>query len=161
MDGDGRIAELDGVHRQVVDLATRLLERLRDGRLRELEVREGGIRVKVSADPAEPIAPAPAAPASAASTVPSVAPERAATPAAAGAKTVSAPLTGIFYRSASPQSPPFVQAGAVVNVGDVIGLIEAMKLFNEVRSTVAGRVQRIVAEHGQLIRAHQPILEVE
>ena len=123
-------------------------------------MREGGVRVRVSADPAAAIAPA-AAPAAVPSTGPSVAPERAATPAAAGPKTVNAPLTGVFYRSASPQSPPFVQAGAVVNVGDVIGLIEAMKLFNEVRSTVAGRVQRIVAEHGQLVRAHQPILEVE
>ncbi|MDE3111812.1 MAG: biotin carboxyl carrier domain-containing protein [Chloroflexota bacterium] len=144
--------------RGVLGLAAELLERLRDPSLRELEVREGGVRVRVAKD--EPaIAPAPAP----AETVPA-----AATPsgghaarAAAPAKAVTAPLTGIFYRSTSPQAPPFVQVGTVVAVGDVIGLIEAMKLFNEVRSTVAGRVLRLVAENGQLVRAHQPLLELE
>jgi acetyl-CoA carboxylase biotin carboxyl carrier protein len=51
--------------------------------------------------------------------------------------------------------------GSNVGAGDVIGLIEAMKLFNEIRSTVSGRVGRIFAENGQLVRAHQPLLEVE
>lgn len=82
-------------------------------------------------------------------------------PAKAAAKTVNAPLTGIFYRAPSLQGPPFVQAGSVVAVGDVIGLIEAMKLFNEVRSTVAGRVRRVAAENGELVRAHQPLVELE
>jgi len=140
----------------VLDLAAELLDRLRDSGLRELEVRHGTVRVKVSAAAAAPavvdVVP-PAAPTP-------VAPERAA-PAAAAAKTVAAPLTGIFYRSGSPQAGPFVQAGTVVNVGDVVGLIEAMKLFNEVRSTVAGRVRRVVAENGQLVRAHQPLVELE
>jgi acetyl-CoA carboxylase biotin carboxyl carrier protein len=75
--------------------------------------------------------------------------------------TVNAPLTGIFYRSSSPQTEPFVQVGSNVEPGDVIGLIEAMKLFNEIRSTASGRVRRIFVENGQLVRAHQPLLEVE
>ena len=75
--------------------------------------------------------------------------------------TVNAPLTGIFYRAASPQTDAFVQVGSVVESGQVIGLIEAMKLFNEIRSTESGRVRRIFAENGQLVRAHQPLLEVE
>ena len=75
--------------------------------------------------------------------------------------TVNAPLTGVFYRSPTPQAPPFVQIGAVVNKGDVIALIEAMKLFNEIRSTAGGKVRRIFAENGQLVRAHQPLLELE
>ena len=54
-----------------------------------------------------------------------------------------------------------MQVGAAVSVGDVVGLIEAMKLFNEVRSTVAGRVKRVIAENGQLVRAHQPLYELE
>ncbi|MBM4435076.1 MAG: acetyl-CoA carboxylase, biotin carboxyl carrier protein, partial [Chloroflexi bacterium] len=65
------------------------------------------------------------------------------------------------YRSPSPQAPPFVQVGSVVSAGDVVGLIEAMKLFNEVRSTMSGRVRRIVAENGQLVRAHAPLIELE
>jgi acetyl-CoA carboxylase biotin carboxyl carrier protein len=146
------------VRRTVLDLAAELLERLRDTGLRELEVRHGGVRVRVSADGA-PVAASASAP-EPAPAPPTVGPERAA-PAAAETKTVSAPLTGIFYRSASAQAGPFVQAGAIVNVGDVIGLIEAMKLFNEVRSTIAGRVRRVIAENGQLVRAHQPLIELE
>jgi len=74
---------------------------------------------------------------------------------------VNAPLTGIFYRGASPQAQPFVQVGTSIAPGDVIGLIEAMKLFNEIRSTAAGRVTRIFAENGQLVPAHQPLVEVQ
>ena len=74
---------------------------------------------------------------------------------------MKAPLTGIFYRASSPQTGAFVQVGSSVETGDVIGLIEAMKLFNEIRSTESGRVRRIFAENGQLVRAHQPLLEVE
>ena len=159
MEGEGGIADRDGARRTVLDLAAELLERLRDGELRELEVRHGGVRVKVSADPgAATVTPLPEGPAS----VPVTIPERAAASApATERKAVTAPLTGIFYRSASPQGSPFVQAGTVVKIGDVIGLIEAMKLFNEVRSTIAGRVSRVVAENGQLVRAHQALIELE
>ena len=75
--------------------------------------------------------------------------------------TVTAPLTGIFYRSPSPQAAAFVQVGSSVAQGDVVGLIEAMKLFNEIRSNVSGKVRRILIENGQLVRAHQPIIELE
>ena len=75
--------------------------------------------------------------------------------------TVRAPLTGIFYSSSSPGSPPYVQVGREVAVGQIIGLIEAMKLFNEIKSDLAGRVVRIVAENGQLVKAKQPLIEVE
>ncbi len=75
--------------------------------------------------------------------------------------TVNAPLTGIFYRSATPQAASFTQVGSIVSPGDVIGLIEAMKLFNEIRSQAAGKVRRIMAENGQLVRAHQPLIELE
>ena len=74
---------------------------------------------------------------------------------------VLAPLTGIFYASPSPGSPPFVDVGREVVVGQVIGLIEAMKLFNEIKSDKAGRVVRVVAENGALVKAKHPLLEVE
>ena len=148
-----------------LELVTALLERLRSADVRELEVREGGIRVKVSRDgdgagrwdsyASEPSAAEAHAPATTAT------PPRRAAPLAAKAVEVTAPLTGIFYRSGSPQAPPFVQVGTAVSVGDVVALIEAMKLFNEVRSTVAGRVKRVAAENGQLVRAHQALFELE
>jgi acetyl-CoA carboxylase biotin carboxyl carrier protein len=74
---------------------------------------------------------------------------------------VHAPLTGIFYASPGPGSAPFVQVGREVVVGQVIGLIEAMKLFNEIKSDQAGRVVRVIAEDGALVKAKQPLIEVE
>jgi acetyl-CoA carboxylase biotin carboxyl carrier protein len=74
---------------------------------------------------------------------------------------VVAPLTGIYYGSPSPGAAPYVREGNDVNVGQVIGLIEAMKLFNEIKSDVSGRVMRIVAESGKLVKHKQPLIEVE
>ena len=82
-------------------------------------------------------------------------------PAASSKPSVKAPLTGIFYASPAPGSGPYVTAGGEVAVGQVIGLIEAMKLFNEIKSDLAGRVVKITAESGKLVRAKQPLIEVE
>ena len=76
-------------------------------------------------------------------------------------KAVRAPLTGIFYAASSPSTPPYVTVGQQVAVGQIIGLIEAMKLFNEIKSDAAGRVIRIVAETGKLVKAKQTLIEVE
>ena len=73
---------------------------------------------------------------------------------------VLAPLTGIFYAAPTPEAPHFVDVGGEVVVGQVIGLIEAMKLFNEIKSDVAGRVQRVMAESGQLVKARDPLIEL-
>ena len=84
----------------------------------------------------------------------------AAAAAAAPVLAVRAPLTGIFYASPGPGSPPFVAVGREVVVGQVIGLIEAMKLFNEIKSDQAGQVVRVIAEDGALVKAKQPLIEV-
>jgi acetyl-CoA carboxylase biotin carboxyl carrier protein len=74
---------------------------------------------------------------------------------------IVAPLTGLFYGSPSPGAEPYVKVGSQVLVGQVIGLIEAMKLFNEIKSDRAGRVVRVVPEDGALVKAKQPLIEVE
>jgi acetyl-CoA carboxylase biotin carboxyl carrier protein len=74
---------------------------------------------------------------------------------------VKAPLTGIWYASPTPGSAPFVEAGRELAVGQVVGLIEAMKLFNEIKSDIAGRVVRVVPDSGTLVKAKQPLIEVE
>ncbi len=74
---------------------------------------------------------------------------------------VVAPLTGLFYGSPSPDAEPYVKVGSQVLVGQVIGLIEAMKLFNEIKSDRAGRVVRVVPEDGALVKAKDPLIEVE
>ena len=82
-------------------------------------------------------------------------------PVAAAKPSIKAPLTGIFYASPAPGSAPYVTAGGEVAVGQIIGLIEAMKLFNEIKSDLAGRVVRVVPESGTLVKAKQPLIEVE
>jgi acetyl-CoA carboxylase biotin carboxyl carrier protein len=82
-------------------------------------------------------------------------------PAIPSKPSIKAPLTGIFYASPAPGSAPYVTAGGEVAVGQIIGLIEAMKLFNEIKSDLAGRVVRVVPESGTLVKAKQPLVEVE
>jgi len=74
---------------------------------------------------------------------------------------VVAPLTGIFYGSPSPGAAAYVKEGAHVSAGQVIGLIEAMKLFNEIKSDVTGTVRRMAAESGSLVKQKQTLIEVE
>ena len=72
-----------------------------------------------------------------------------------------APLTGVFYLSPSPDAEPYIREGGQVNSGQVIGLIEAMKLFNEIKSDVSGTVRRLLATDGDLVKAKQPLIEVD
>jgi acetyl-CoA carboxylase biotin carboxyl carrier protein len=138
-------------------LVVELLQRLEGEGVQELEVRRGPLRVRVSKNGNGAAQVAARVVESAAV----VAAGNAEAPARVDYPTVNAPLTGIFYRSPSPQAPAFVQVGSQVAQGDVIGLIEAMKLFNEIRSTTSGTVRRIIIENGQLVRARQPLIELE
>jgi len=71
---------------------------------------------------------------------------------------VSSPMTGIFYSSPSPNAPMFVKEGETVTAGEVVGLIEAMKVFNEIHAPVSGTVDRIVAANGQLVNPGEPLI---
>jgi acetyl-CoA carboxylase biotin carboxyl carrier protein len=145
--GDGDASLLD-----LVDRLTALLER---SDLAELEVEAGGTGLvlrKPSALPHDSVG---------AVTVDVGAPGPPATAPPPERPSIKAPLTGIFYASPAPGSAPFVTVGSEVAVGTVIGLIEAMKLFNEIKSDLAGRVVRVVAEGGALVKAKQPLIEVD
>lgn len=74
---------------------------------------------------------------------------------------VSAPLTGVYYAAPSPASPPFVKVGDTIQVGQVVALIEAMKVFNEVQSEVAGRVIALVATSGEVVQKGETLLKIE
>ena len=80
---------------------------------------------------------------------------------APGMRFVTAPLTGVWYTAPSPGARPYVSASGEVAIGQVVGLIEAMKLFNEIKSDVAGSVTRLLAETGTLVKRQQPLLEVD
>ena len=140
--------------------------------LAEVELSAGGTRVVVRSRSAvqgsHVVMAAAAAPQSLASAAPvplptsskpvSAAPANAASPSGS---VVNAPLTGIFYAAPSPGAAPLISVGSIVAVGQPIGLIEAMKLFNEIKSDKAGRVVRIIAQDGLLVKAKTPIIEVE
>ena len=141
--------------------------------LAEVELSAGGTRVVVRSRSAVQgshvvVAGAATAPQTTASAAPVPLPTGTkpaqAAPASAAAPSgpvVNAPLTGIFYAAPSPGAPAFISVGSIVAVGQPIGLIEAMKLFNEIKSDKAGRVVRIIAQDGQLVKAKSPIIEVE
>ena len=139
--------------------------------LAEVELSAGGTRVVVRSRSAvqgsHVVMASAAAPQSLASAAPVPLPtgsKPAAAPASAAAPSgsvVNAPLTGIFYAAPSPGAAPLISVGSIVAVGQPIGLIEAMKLFNEIKSDKAGRVVRIIAQDGLLVKAKTPIIEVE
>jgi acetyl-CoA carboxylase biotin carboxyl carrier protein len=145
----------------LIDKLGSLLER---SDLVELEVESGEtgivLRKPSALAPVAAVAAAPAAPADTAAVAAAASASAEAAPAS-NVKAVKAPLTGVFYGASSPGSPPFVTVGQPVAVGQLIGLIEAMKLFNEIKSDQAGRVVRIVAETGKLVKAKQTLIEVE
>ena len=74
---------------------------------------------------------------------------------------IVAPLTGVYYSSPSPTSPPFAAPGDVVHVGQVIALVEAMKVFNEIQAEVSGRVVELVATNGDVVQKGDPLIRVE
>jgi acetyl-CoA carboxylase biotin carboxyl carrier protein len=74
---------------------------------------------------------------------------------------VRCPLTGVWYDAPAPGAAPFVRAGDFVTIGAVIGLLETMKVFNEVHADVAGIVRQVLAHRGELVMAHAPLITVE
>ncbi len=123
---------------------------LGDLRIRLARPRTADVRAKAPAPVAVDSAPAPAT--------------NGLTPfgePAAGMRFVSAPLTGVWYPSPSPGARPYVNEGDEIGSGQVVGLIEAMKLFNEIKSDASGTVTRVLVENGTLVKRKQPLLELD
>jgi len=145
---------------RVVELARRLAAVLGELGLSEIEIESGDVRVRVQRAPA-PVAvaaaaPAPAAPVAATAERPLVA--DAVSPALV---TLEAPMVGTFYRAPSPTADPFVNEGDVVKESQVLCIIEAMKLMNEIESKVSGRIAKILVENGQPVEYGQPLFLID
>ncbi len=133
-----------------------LLEIMHENDLDALKVKVGdAIFELVRREPGGPVAalgPAAAAGAPPASSAPAASPN---------VKKVTAPLVGVFYRSAAPDAESFVKEGDRVEAGQVLCILEAMKLFNEITSDYSGIVSRIVPENGELVSLGQELFWIE
>jgi acetyl-CoA carboxylase biotin carboxyl carrier protein len=83
--------------------------------------------------------------------------------AAAAAKltTIEAPMVGTFYRASSPTAEPYVREGDIVKEGQILCIIEAMKLMNEIESKASGRIVKILVENGQPVEYGQPLVLID
>ncbi len=108
---------------------------------------------------AQMIAPAAAPVAAAPAAAPKAKTEE--TPANDNLITIKSPMIGTFYRSASPEKPPFINVGDEINEGKVVCIIEAMKLFNEIESEVKGQIVKVLAEDASPVEYDQPLFLVE
>jgi acetyl-CoA carboxylase biotin carboxyl carrier protein len=145
---------------RVVELTRRLAGVLTELGLSEVEVESADVRVRVQRTSV--VAPTVMAPSVAPTPAPA-APERPLV-AEVGAPTlitVEAPMVGTFYRASSPTADPYVQEGDVVKEGQVLCIIEAMKLMNEIEAKTAGRIARILVENSQPVEYGQPLFLID
>jgi acetyl-CoA carboxylase biotin carboxyl carrier protein len=147
----------------------KLIELLEESDIGEIEIKEGEESVRISRygnQPAAQVAyaaPAPAAPAPAAASAPSEASaQEAAAPATAPVadNAVLSPMVGTFYRSPSPEAPSFIEVGQTVRVGDVLCIVEAMKMMNQIEADRAGTVTAIHVENGEAVEFDQPLISI-
>ena len=154
----------------------KLIDLLEDSNLAEIEIKEGEESVRLARTPRAGYAAAPqpvpqyAAPAHDQGPVmPMQSPVQAATggrppeptgPALPDGQVGRSPIGGTFYASPAPDKPPFVTVGQAVSVGDTLGIIEAMKMFNPIEAEVGGTVLAIVGESGQPVEFDQPLFVI-
>ncbi len=146
----------------------KLIELLEESGIAEIEIKEGEEAVRISRMPtggfathmAQPMMQAPPVAAAPAPALPAPA---AAAPAArrASEHVVAAPMVGTFYSSATPGAKPFVEIGSEVKEGQVLCIIEAMKMMNQIESDKAGKVTAIMATNGDPVEFGQPLFVIE
>jgi len=142
----------------------KLIDLIQESDVAEIEIHEGEESVRISRNGTAPVmmaAPAvPAAPAAVATAAP--APIAEAVPAGPNtANAVKSPMVGTFYRSSSPEAAAFVEVGQTVAVGDVVCIIEAMKMFNQIEADRSGTVKAILVESGHPVEFDEPLIIIE
>jgi acetyl-CoA carboxylase biotin carboxyl carrier protein len=151
------------LHPEQVGQIQSLIDLLKRNHLTELEIERGGVRVRLRHEAAAKVAPvqpseASHAPAAAASSAPSQVPSP---PENSGLITITSPIVGTFYRSPSPDADPYVEEGDYVKRGQVLCIVEAMKLMNEIESEVDGRITKILAESTKPVEYGQPLFLID
>ena len=146
----------------------KLIELLAESNIDEIEIHEGDDSVRISRGSrgvavgpapvaAVAVAPTPAVTVTAEPEPESAEPEAAAAPAG---YLLKSPMVGTFFRAPTPESPPFVEVGQTVREGDVVCIIEAMKMMNQIEAESAGVVEAILVENGEPVEFDQPLLTI-
>ena len=163
-----------------IEEMTKLIKAVADNKLTSFEIKDGEFKLSIKCEKEAPqivMAQAPAVPVAAA--VPAAAPSAfvpaapaAAAPAAApapaaaleaseeGGKVITSPLVGTFYSASSPEAEPFVKEGDTVKKGQVLGIIEAMKLMNEIESEFDGVVEAVLVSNEEVVEYGQPLFRI-
>ena len=140
----------------------KLIELLETSDIAEIEIKEGEEAVRISRSSSvmtTVVAPA-AAPAAAPAPSPVAAAEEKPAPQTTSGHVVSSPMVGTFYRSPSPSSPPFVEVGTHVKAGDVVCIVEAMKMMNQIEAEKAGIIEAILVNDGEPVEFDQPLVTI-
>ena len=144
-----------------------MIQLMNENSLSELELEKDGLKIRLKKSASGAIEPSiiqeARTPAQAAQIVREAAEAKEASKAAAQALRVNikSPMVGTFYASPAPDAPPFVQAGQQVEVGQVVCIIEAMKLMNEIKSEVRGKVSQVLINNGDPVEFGQPLFLLE
>src|ERR1700761_6085685 len=142
-----------------------LIKMINKSNIGEVSIEEKGFKltIKQKEEPVQQVAAMAVAPAAAAqpAAVPAEKPAKAAEAPAGNTVTIKSPMIGTFYRSSSPDKPPFASVGDEVSAGKVVCIIEAMKLFNEIESEVSGKIVKVLVEDASPVEYDQPLFLVE
>ena len=163
-----------------IEEMTKLIKAVADNKLTSFEIKDGEFKLSIKCEkeapqivmaqaPAVPVAAAvpaaassafvPAAPAAAAPAA-TPAPAAASEASEEGGKVITSPLVGTFYSASSPEAEPFVKEGDTVKKGQVLGIIEAMKLMNEIESEFDGVVEAVLVSNEEVVEYGQPLFRI-
>jgi oxaloacetate decarboxylase alpha subunit len=160
--GDRDDVVRDGLERAQSERIRELIEMVEDSEVGELTLEDAGVRITVKKQEQRPAAaPVAAAPAPGAPASEAAAAENGAADGASVAIKIESPMVGTFYSSPSPSADPFVAEGDRVEVGQTIAILEAMKLFNELKSEHAGVIRSVLVPNAEPVEFGQPLFELE
>ena len=160
---------LKGLIRMNLKEMKEVLQLMADHGLTEFELEKDGLKVKLRKGPGNVIqqevvsvqpGAAPAAPAGSAPAAPAAAAAPQPVADAANVHVVKSPMVGTFYSSPAPEQPAYVTAGKKVQEGDVLCIVEAMKLMNEIKAEASGTVAEVLAKNGQPVEFDQPLFKI-
>jgi len=151
----------------------KLMELMAEKGVIELEIKNASGEVRLVRERHHAVVSPPPVVVTAAPTIPPLLPPQSVTslsqlneqpaldPSLARSVAIPSPMVGTFYRAASPDAKPYIDIGSIVEIGDVVCIVEAMKMMNEIQSEVRGRVLKIMIENGKAVEYGQPLFLLE